>query len=79
MKFIQETKLTDFEFWNQAKENAKMLTKDELNQLDEILTDLFCGTEVTDYTINDLFWFDFDFLLYLLNLDFDYLSKRNID
>lgn len=57
MRVISEMSLTNFEFWAGAKANAEMLTYEELEQIGEVIEELY--EEIEDVTINDLFWFDF--------------------
>ena len=58
MKVISEMNLTRFEFWGGAKDRAKMLTYEELEEIGNVLEDIY-EEEVEDVTINNLFWFDF--------------------
>ena len=57
MRVISEISLTSFQFWAGAKANAEMLTYEELEQIGEVIEELY--EEIEDVTINDLFWFDF--------------------
>ena len=57
MKVIGEMSLTRFEFWGSAKDRAKMLSYEELEEIGNVLEDIY--EEVEDVTINNLFWFDF--------------------
>lgn len=57
MRVISEMSLTSFQFWAGAKANAEMLTYEELEQIGEVIEELY--EEIEDVTINDLFWFDF--------------------
>ena len=57
MKVISEMRLTSFEFWGGAKDRAKMLTYEELEEIGNVLEDIY--DEIEDVAINDLFWFDF--------------------
>lgn len=62
MKIYSEVSLPNFQFWSGAKENANMLTYDQLEQVESALEDIYPdGANETD--INDLFWFDFDTVL----------------
>lgn len=62
MRIYTEKSLTNFEFWSGAKNNAKMLSFEQLEQVEAILED--CYPEgVDETTINDLFWFDFETVL----------------
>lgn len=59
MKIYSEKSLRNFEFWNGAKENANELTFEQLDEVENILEDLYPeGMDETE--INDFFWFDFD-------------------
>ena len=57
MRVISEMSLTSFEFWGGAKERAKMLTYEEIEQIGEVIEEIY--EEIEDVTINDLFWLDF--------------------
>jgi len=59
MKIYSEKSLRNFEFWSGAKDNANELTSVQLDEVENILEDLY--PEGMDETqINDFFWFDFD-------------------
>ena len=53
MKIYRETTLTDFEFWSGAKCRAEKLTSSELEQITEILEELY-PDGIDETTINDL-------------------------
>ena len=57
MRVISEMSLTSFQFWGGAKERAKMLTYEEIEQIGEVIEEIY--EEIEDVTINDLFWLDF--------------------
>ena len=57
MKVISEISLTSFEFWGRAKDRAKILTYEELEQVEHALKGIY--EEVESVTINNLFWFEF--------------------
>ena len=57
MRVISEMSLTSFEFWGGAKANAAMLTYEEIEEVGNVLEDIY--EEIEDVTINDMFWFDF--------------------
>lgn len=61
VRYIIEESLEDFHFWSGAKSNAELLTSDEFETIEDYINDGFCE-DPTDTAINDLFWFDFDFL-----------------
>ena len=57
MKVYTEMSLTRFEFWGGAKDRAKMLTYEELEQIGNVLEDIY--DEIKDATINNLFQLSF--------------------
>ena len=70
MKIYYDECMRGFEFWSGAKDNAKKLTLDELDELDEILEDIYPnGVDKTE--LNDLFWFDFGYICSLLGYEYD--------
>ena len=69
MRVYSEMSLTSFEFWAGAKENAKMLTYEEIEQVGCVLEDIY--EEIEDTTINDLFWFDFSWVCESIGLKYD--------
>lgn len=70
MRVISEMSLTSFEFWAGAKANAAMLTYDEIEEVGYVLEDIYEG-EMEDTTINDLFWFDFEWVCESIGLKYD--------
>ena len=54
MKVYSEITLTSFEFWGGAKDRAKMLSYEELEEAGNVLEDIY-EKEVEDVTINNLF------------------------
>lgn len=61
LRYIVEESIQNFKFWSGGKDHADMLTHDELNTVEDFITESYCE-DPTDTAINDLFWFDFDFL-----------------
>lgn len=74
MKITRELDLTNFEFWSGAKDHE--FTHSELKDLEFMLEDIF-PEGATETQINDLFWFEEEFLCEMLNIDFeeDYLNR----
>lgn len=70
MRVMCEMSLTSFQFWAGAKDNAMMLTYDELEQVGYILEDIY-SEGVEDVTINDIFWFDFPCVCEWLGYEWD--------
>lgn len=59
MKIFKEESLRYFDFWSGAKENAKELSGEQLDNLESILEDAYPdGIDAT--TLNDMMWFEFD-------------------
>lgn len=71
MTIKREVALTSFEFWSGAKDRAAVLTYAQLEQLERILEDaLLDGSGAIDETtINDIFWFEEDWLAELLGFE----------
>lgn len=74
MKITSELNLTTFEFWSGAKNHH--FTYSELQELENQLEDLY-PDGATETTINDLFWFEEEFLCESIGVDFeeDYLNR----
>ena len=70
MIVINETSLTDFRWWGGAELNARMLTESELDMLDDMLIELY-PNGMSETLINDVMWFEFDFVCGLLGLVYD--------
>lgn len=68
MIYTVEKPLSQFEFWSGAKERTDHLTTDQLDRLDDLLPEVL-GENPTDTAINDLFWFEEDFIAQLLGFD----------
>ena len=69
MRVISEMSLTSFQFWAGAKANAEMLTYEELEQIGEVIEELY--EEIEDVTINDLFWFDFSWVCECIGIKYN--------
>lgn len=72
-----EIALKDFEFWSGAAEIAKYLTDDEFDVIENYLEEEYPnGIDETD--INDLFWFESDFIAEMLGYNsFEEIMNRN--
>jgi hypothetical protein len=77
MKIYSDVPLTQFEFWAGAKDTVEYLTDDELEQIEQILEDIYPeGLNETD--LNDLFWFEDDLIAKWLGYEnFDEIMERN--
>lgn len=70
MTIKTEQSLRCFEFWSGAKSNAAMMTAEELDSVENELEALY-PEGMTDTEINDLFWFDFEYVCELAGLEYD--------
>lgn len=62
MKYIVEEPLRNFNFWQGGKDTADELTDEQLDQIEEELEANPPEDGWTDTAINDLFWFDRDYI-----------------
>lgn len=62
MKYIVEESLRNFPFWDGGKDTAEGLTDEQLDQIEEELEANPPEDGWTDTAINDLFWFDRDYI-----------------
>lgn len=73
MTYTVEKPLSQFEFWSGAKERTDQLTIEQLDRLDDLLSEAMEWNETdnipSDTTINDLFWFEDDYIAQLLGFD----------
>ena len=65
MTIHSETALRNFGFWSGAKDRADMLTSSQLDAIETDLEQLY-PDGMTETELNDLFWFDFDFVCSLI-------------
>jgi len=62
MKYTVEEPLRNFSFWQGGKDTAEELTDEQLDQIEEELEANPPEDGWTDTAINDLFWFDRDYI-----------------
>lgn len=73
MKITSQTSLKDFNFWSGAKQHS--FTYSELQEIENNLEGIYPeGMEETQ--INDLFWFEEEFLCELIGLKYKKYLKR---
>ena len=70
MIVINDCSLTAFRWWGGAELNARMLTESELDMLDDMLTELY-PNGINETMLNDVMWFEFDFVCDLLGYAYD--------
>ena len=75
MRVYSEISLRNFQFWGGAKLNADMLTIEELDNVEDVLTDI-CGDEIGETMINDIFWFEFDSVCEWIGIRYDEKSQE---
>lgn len=66
MRYIVEENLSGFPFWGQAKDVADNFSNEEMDRLDDIISEMYSDEDPTDVQINDLFAYDSDYLKQLL-------------
>ena len=77
MTYTVEKPLRQFEFWSGAKERIDHLTIEQLDRLDYLMPEVL-GENPTDTAINDLFWFESDYIAQLLGFNsFEALVRHN--
>lgn len=69
MKFIVEKSLKDFDFWSGACDFASKLTDDQFDLIEQYLEGTKEDDCFTDTEINDLFWFEQEFLYNALPIE----------
>lgn len=72
MKIYRDESLSSFEFWSGAISNAEEFTLEELDRIGEELEALDCeGNGYDETQINDLMWFEPEYLASLIGLEWD--------
>lgn len=71
MKIYRDDSLSSFDFWGGAVENAEEFTIEELDRIGEELEALDNGEGYEETQINDLMWFEPEYLASLIGLRFD--------
>ena len=78
MLYTVDNSLRNFDFWSGGLDFAKRLTAQELDQIEDEMTncDFWGGNTPTDTQINDLFWFEPETVCELIGLDCDEVWNR---
>ena len=74
MNYTKELDLTNFSFWSGGKQHE--FTYNELKEIEFSLEDLYHDKRPTETEINDLFWFEEEFLCECIGLDFQEYENR---
>lgn len=70
MTYAVEEPLRDFDFWAGAKDTVAHLTLEDLDRIEEYLENVDWTSEMPTQTeINDLFWFDPDYIACILGYE----------
>lgn len=77
MKIFEEKSLSDFSFWSGGEDTAKVLTSEQMEEIEAILEYEYPdGIDSTN--LNDLFWFEDDTIAEWLGFDsFEALEHHN--
>jgi hypothetical protein len=76
MKVYRDVPLTEFKFWAGAQDTVRCLSCDELDQIEQILEDIY-PEGLEEGMINDLFWFERDLIAEWLGYEnFDEIMER---
>jgi len=77
MKIYKETSLDNFEFWAGAKDFVNELSHEDLVDLESCLEDLY-PDGIDETQLNDIFWFDKDWVCEMLGFeDYESWVRRN--
>ena len=71
MKIYRDESLSSFEFWSGAIANAEEFTLEELDRISEELEATDKGDGYEETQINDLMWFEPEYLASLIGLEWD--------
>ena len=71
MKIYRDESLSNFKFWAGANANAEEFTNEELDQITIELEALDGGDGYDETEINDLMWFEPEYLASLIGLEWD--------
>lgn len=78
MLIHSETSLRNFNFWAGGADNANCLSYDQLDIIEEILSDIY-PEGIDEIQLNDLFWFDEDIIAEWLNYtNFEELKNKSV-
>jgi hypothetical protein len=76
MRMFKEDQLSNFNFWSGAADTVKYLTADEINQVGDILEDIF-PDGMSETQVNDFFWFETETIAEWLGYsDFEEIMNR---
>lgn len=79
MKIYQDIELSQFKFWSGAKAWAAKFTSEELDKIGDILEDDAPKDGWSDTAVNDLFWFEPEFVASLIGKIIPDLVEERFD
>ena len=69
MKYIKEISMENFEAWAGATDTLETIKEhNKIDDLEHLINEMFFEETPTDTQINDLLWFDTDWLFKQLNI-----------
>ena len=78
MRIYKEHSLTEFEFWIGATDTVEYLTDEELDQIEDILEELY-PDGMDEIDLNDTFWHEADLIAEWLGYDsFEEIMEREV-
>lgn len=76
MKYIVEESLSSFNAWSGGADTVAELTSEQLDQVEELIEEMFPDEPPTDTQINDFLWFERDAIAYHLGFsDWEHLNQ----
>lgn len=78
MKYIVEESLSNFDAWSGGKDTKDDLTEEQLDQIEELIEELYPDEPPTDTDINDFLWFERDAIAQHLGFsDWEHLNQED--
>lgn len=78
MKYIVEESLSNFDAWSGGKDTKDDLTEEQLDQIEELIEELYPDEPPTDTDINDFLWFERDAIAQYLGFsDWEHLNQED--
>lgn len=78
MKYIVEESLSNFDSWSGGKDTKDDLTEEQLDQIEELIEELYPDEPPTDTDINDFLWFERDAIAQHLGFsDWEHLNQED--
>lgn len=79
MKYIVENDLANFKAWSGGYDTLKELTLEQIEIVEEIITECYEGRELTETNINDFLWFEKDTIAEWLGYNNweDFINSKN--